>query len=256
MPRRKRPTNYAEQTHASSNLLIRYAHLSRFRIAEQLCAATNMTSVLDWGAGDGYFLEELLRSHPTAGSSFVGAFDPDYQMVDCLTQRFVDSPTNVSIFQDLASLERELQSRSLQLSLVTNFEVMEHMNFRNRSIFYTFLRRYLTEDGKCVLSVPVEIGPTVVIKELGRVFWKGRTREYTTTELLKTALGRPTSDFGRFDKECNEPYIHYHTGFDYRMLAKELSEEFVVEQVIASPIRALPPWMANHCVYFVIHLRL
>ena len=98
------------------------------------------------------------------------------------------------------------------------------------------------------MSVPIEIGPSLVGKQIVRTIagWRKlgdyQYREtYTWRELSKmvfagagTAIDRPVF---RADLIPGRPtFFHGHKGFNWRALRRQLREYFRVEQVLFSPL--------------------
>ena len=112
--------------------------------------------------------------------------------------------------------------------------------------------------GTVVVSVPIEIGPSLAGKQFFRALaglrrlgdYDHRER-YTPAEMVRGVLGRP------FDREVFEgrgadgPFAyHGHKGFDYRTLEREFAARFTVTQRLFTPIRWLGP-VLNSQAWFV-----
>lgn len=100
-----------------------------------------------------------------------------------------------------------------------------HAPLIERNAFYETVDQTLAPAGRCVIDVPVEVGPSLLIKHLGRRLLKGRPAEVSRDELVNRAVGRTAFDPARFDPTTNE-WIHFHNGCDYRILAQELRGRF------------------------------
>lgn len=247
------PRNYQEQTYQSPNQVIRFSHLERFRRMEDLCRSVEPRTFLDWGAGDGFLVKSLIQKDSNFADSFLAVYDPEPSMVELLKSTFkAREIRRVSIYQDLNLLRAELENENQKIDLIVCQEVLEHLPLLEREKFYQFCIHFLSSTGTCIVEVPVEFGPSILLKEFGRVFLKGREAEYTSSELIKSALGLLKKDLSRYDAQATGTWIHGHKGFDYRQLKQELKQNFLINQELASPIKLLPPFLGNQSVFFVL----
>ena len=81
------PGHYAKKQLLSPSGLVRWSHGSRFRLARQLVAPFAGRHLLDYGGGDGTFLDQVQDLFPAA----VGVDVAADQLVDCVV-RFVGAP--------------------------------------------------------------------------------------------------------------------------------------------------------------------
>jgi 2-polyprenyl-3-methyl-5-hydroxy-6-metoxy-1,4-benzoquinol methylase len=141
-------------------------------------------------------------------------------------------------------------------------EVLEHCPDAERVRVLDALRRLTAPGGRIVISVPIEIGPALLGKQLFRAIaaWRGhgdyQYREtYTPRELLAAALARPNLTRARYRVVTNGRTFDYcgHKGFDWRVLEKEIRDRFVVERRLFTPLPALGP-IANSQAWFVCRL--
>lgn len=68
------PTNYAEQTHASPSIIVRYPHRVRYRTAIDAFLTAAPSTLLDYGAGDGHVLVEAINQG--LASQRIVAYEP------------------------------------------------------------------------------------------------------------------------------------------------------------------------------------
>lgn len=244
LARRRNPQNYFEQTHSSPWWIVRYAHRQRFDTALELVLSSRPTVVVDYGAGDGMFVDDLLRGDGHR-PELVIAFDPLPLMLDRIAERLEGHPEadRVVICGTLDEVDQALAGRPVDVCVA--LEVLEHLTLRPRRAFYDFAARHLAADGSLVLGLPVEIGPAVIVKELGRRALKGRKSSYTWPELFKRAVGRTRPDPDRFDAAEPEDFFAYHTGFDHRYVLAELADDYRIAQRRPTPVRFAPAWLFN-----------
>src|SRR5688500_3318910 len=172
---------YAAQTYESPHFLVRYPHRQRFRRAAEAVAARRPRSLLDYGAGDCQFL--LAWSSVRAV-----AYNPPDDVTDVRTRLREWEADHISYCKDLDELE------GTRFDVITCLSVLEHLPLPERRRFYELCRQVLAPGGSCVVEVPVEIGPTLLVKDCVRRRLKRRPREYTRSELLRRTLG-----IGAFD---------------------------------------------------------
>lgn len=243
----KLPTTYAEQTHANPYRVIRFAHQRRHRQAIDMVLSLQPRFLLDYGAGDGYVVAELLKQNvPWLCRAIL--YEPMPEMradLEIALEEWI-SAGRVDIIKHRGELGE------IEVDLVLCMGVLEHLPLAERVAFYELCEDKLGPAGRCIIDVPVEVGPTILAKELARVVLKGRTPEYSLKELAKTAIGVKVRDQARFDLLDDTTFIHYHTGFDYRLLHAELAGRFHVSGPVPTPFPRLPAWMGNQEVFFVL----
>jgi len=135
--------------------------------------------------------------------------------------------------------------------VITCLGVLEHLPQRARQDFYSFCAEFLAEAGMCIIDVPVEHGPALLLKEFGRTVLKHRKSEYSFSALLKALVGIVPLDPRRWDYNSDQVIVH-HAGFDYRQLRdRELRRHFKIVRTIRTPLPAIPAALGNQEVIFV-----
>jgi len=117
-------------------------------------------------------------------------------------------------------------------------------------------------EGKLIVSVPVETGAALAVKQLARRLagWRGigdypGTRPYTWREFVRSLTAGRTQHITRpIHQSPGHPPSHCHNGFNWRVLMEALAARFVVEKLISSPVQSLPPGWGSQ-VYFVLRNR-
>jgi SAM-dependent methyltransferase len=245
----RRPRTYEEQTHENPWWLIRYPHQKRFATAAALLLADHPGVVVDYGAGNGQMLAQVLADPRGDSIDLAIAYDPNPQMRASAEEKLVPHSSRAAVIGDLAELESALQGR--RVDAVACLEVLEHLSLTERQRFYGVCSDILADGGLCLIDVPVEIGPTLLVKVFGRRVLKGRPREYRLGELLRPTFGMRVRDPERFDPERPDGWVQDHKGFDYRELCDELRGWLPIERTISTPVRALPPWLCNQEIFLV-----
>jgi 2-polyprenyl-3-methyl-5-hydroxy-6-metoxy-1,4-benzoquinol methylase len=238
------PTNYAEQTYASPYWIVRYPHQKRISTATDALLSAQPAALLDYGAGDGKLLFEAFARGLV--STTVVAYEPVVKFSDRLLRgaEACGVSDRVTLVRDHAELA------NYRFDYITCLSVLEHMPLLQRYAFYDVCQTTLNPNGCVLIDVPVEIGPTLVLKAVARRVLKGRDREYTPRELLRIMLGAIIFDPQRFDPANTDTWIHHHKGFDYRLLQREMAHRFVMtDDVRPTPLGFLPAPLGNQEVF-------
>src|SRR5262249_29786829 len=127
-------------------------------------------------------------------------------------------------------------------------EVLEHCTEATRREVLLDLRRLVAPAGTVVISVPIEIGPSLIGKQLIRGIAGARgvgdykyLERYTWKELTRmvlacehTVIERPVF---QIELTPGQPtFFHGHKGFNWRTCRRELNEFFSVQRVLFSPL--------------------
>lgn len=242
---------YARKQLFSSSRLVAFSHGARFRSARRLVAPFAGGHLLDYGCGDGTFLVLVRDLFPHA----VGADVDPAQTSDCLERLGATTGLTFRLTEQLRGADHEGA-----YDVVTCMETLEHCPAAERATVLRDLRRLVTPGGRVVISVPVEIGPSLVGKHLFRMVaarWLGDyayPETYRAGELVtmlfageQTAIERPLYET-RFPRGTVR--YHGHKGFNWRALRAEVQQRFTLERQLFSPIWWLGP-VLNSQVWLV-----
>ncbi len=227
---------YSEQTHESRFPGKRWAHRSRFRDALKLLSLTENDTFLDFGCGDGFLLE--LASRKTSPDKIFG-YEPS-EMMRCLAnERLGDS---AHIFSNPTELE------NMKFAKISSLEVFEHLPEKELSESLGAISKMLESDGLFLVSVPIEIGISAIIKNKFRLL-TGKTKNLSLGNFYRSALGLhcKRAEPERFD---GLSYIFSHIGFDFRNFRKLLETQFTILKTHYSPFPILRG-LANNVVYYL-----
>jgi SAM-dependent methyltransferase len=221
-----RQVKYEKQTFSNSNPAARYAHTTRFKRALGMVSSRleEKGTLVDFGAGKGLFLHELMKLKPSAS---LWGIDP-YKPSAYTTVRYAES---LAQFEDCS------------VDIVTAFEVCEHLTANELEEFLNEAGRVLRESGFLILSVPIMHGPVVILKELNHMVLMRRKFQYSPLEFLRVVLGLPI--------ERPKDPRHTHKGFDFRALRKAVHVHFKPVLLTYSPFSFLP-WVANSQMFMII----
>jgi SAM-dependent methyltransferase len=228
--------------------VIAWSHRSRFGMARRLVMPFRGRSLLDYGCGDGTFLACVSDLFPDA----VGA-DLDAAEIARCGQRFANTPSlSFKLIRDL--------EEGRTFDIVTCMEVLEHCTDESRERVLDDISRLVAHDGVVIISVPVEIGPTLLIKESLRTVagWRGlsdyRFKErYNLREILKMTFAGPHTAIERPIFPGSSP-SYGHKGFNWRSLQERLKRGFALQTRQFSPLSWSRGWLSSQ-VWFVCRPR-
>jgi SAM-dependent methyltransferase len=138
-----------------------------------------------------------------------------------------------------------------RFGVVTCMEVLEHCPSDAAERVIGELRRLVARDGVVIVSVPVETGPALLVKTAARaaaglrgVSGYQQRERYTPDELARmvfagatTRIDRPVYETRFADGAPNR--YHGHKGFNWRLLAERLRQDFELRDVRFSPLNPL-----------------
>jgi 2-polyprenyl-3-methyl-5-hydroxy-6-metoxy-1,4-benzoquinol methylase len=213
-------SSYAAQTHQAKSRLRRFSHGARFGLATELAAPAHGSTLLDYGCGDGAYLRQLTIERPDLKLQAWHPFDDNRP---ALVEAYEPFP-NVTVPPDIEAIPEG------SIDAVTCLEVMEHLPQHVLELELSRIERILKADGVLAITVPIEVGPGSVGKNLARIATKTTHGNTTAATIAKAGLGRPID---RLDHD----YILSHIGFDHRNLRRTLqSRGWRIETRQTSPL--------------------
>ncbi len=242
--------HYAKKQLLCKDWLISWSHRSRFETGLELARRYQGDRVLDYGCGDGTFLA-MLMSDALRPREAVGAEAHASLVSDCRDRLPEDERLRFILADDLDTAEHRGA-----YEVIFCMEVLEHVVDLD-----TVIRRIdnlLSESGKLVVSVPVETGLPLLVKQTARrvAGWRGLgdykyTSRYTLKEYCASVLAGARQHIPRpvYGGEGGLPY-HDHKGFNWMLLKRRLSDTFEIESTLCSPLSWLSPHLASQ-VWFV-----
>ena len=246
--------HYARKQMFCKSGLIAWSHRRRFETGLALVRAGAVQRILDYGCGDGTFLALLLDA-PDPPPSAVGA-ELDLRLVADCQQRLGQRPGLK--FVPLGQLDGA--EHAGKYDAIICMEVLEHV-VQLDQVFAQF-HRLLAPAGLLFISVPVETGLPLLIKQAGRTFagWRGLgdypgTSPYTFGELFRGLLAGSEPHLPR--PRHGEPdgfEFHDHKGFNWRAMRARVAAHFELLKTFTSPISWLPPGLASQ-VWFLARQR-
>lgn len=226
--------SYSQRLLQQGNQLTRLAHRSRFSAVLNALGSTRYTQALDYGCGDGWLLK--IAYEQGIISSGIGVDVADY-MLDACQENFAGIPSLKFCSPD--EISERISPQSCDLIFCT--ETLEHIG--NPEKVLDLILRYSKSEAKMVISVPIEIGPSLLFKQMGRYLanLKGNYgyEPYHMKELLSASIIWDTNSF-ESSHSLKQEYTG-HKGFDYRKIETLLQQKVTIEQRFFSPF----PWFGD-----------
>ena len=245
--------HYAQKQILSRDKLVAWSHARRFATALTIAREFAGKRILDFGSGDGTFLAlAMMADSPPAAA--IGAELLDDVVEDCRARYRAEPRMR---FVQVASLDGPEHAK--RYDAVFCMEVLEHVFDWEPEL--ARMARLLTPGGTLVVSVPVETGVPVLVKQIVRTVAGWRkighypgTTAYTWSELTAAVFAGPTQHVQRPVFDFGGGPCHDHKGFNWRVLHERLSRQFDVTRVVASPFSWLGPGLATQ-VWFICRRR-
>ena len=226
---------YKNFTYESNNSLARFSHRTRFAKATDIVLQLResgredrQNELLDYGTGTGHFLNELLKK---GWRGKLAGFDP---------------ASKPDFSNDSVLFCSDLQSLDCQFDIVTCFEVLEHFNTKKQREILTNIDSLLKQNGRVVISVPIEIYLPSIVKNFRRKLSVHRHNSiYSLKNIFKALCGIDIPEIRESDGWLS------HIGFNYRKLEQLFHELFQLERKFYSPFSRLNAHF-NSQVFYVL----
>jgi SAM-dependent methyltransferase len=233
--------------------VIRWSHRSRFEFAARLVRPRAGGAVLDYGCGDGTFLAAVADRFDAA----VGADIAADHLADNIARLGPHHPNLRFVHVDaLAAPEH-----AGRYDVVTCMETLEHCPDRVQDRVLGDLRRAVRPGGRVIISVPIETGPTFLVKYAVRKVagrrGHGDYRYYESYPLghaVRMILATESTDVPRPLYGPPETAFHTHYGFNWRALRAKVRRFLHVERTHFTPLGFLGGWFDSQA-WFVCRPR-
>lgn len=213
----------------------RWFFYERYRRALRLSGPREQARVLDFGCWEGHFLPSLLANYAE-----VWALDNDSSS---LVERVTEGWTTLQSARDLCSNEgsstsrlrlvkadgQRLPLRSDCFDAVFCLDTLPFVPEKSRPLVIAELHRVLKSNGTAIFTLPIEIGPSLLVRELLRRASSFYTDGYRWSDLYRALFFSP-----RKKREPTGPMNLI--GYDYR------SDEALIESHFSIRKKVFLPW--------------
>lgn len=234
--------HYARKQLGCRSGIIAWSHRTRFLVALRLLGPSVRT-LLDYGCGDGTFLA-LAAERIAEGCGADIAAD---QIADCRER--LASLRNLH-FHTVADLRAA--GREGGFDAVTCMETLEHCPAPAAEAALRDLARLVRPGGRVIISVPIETGPTFLLKAVVRrlAALRGLSdykyyESYRLGDAVRMLFAGPREVMAR--PEYGEPgaTFHSHYGFNWRAMRERVKAHLTVERTLFSPLGFLGGWVSS-----------
>ncbi len=202
------PSGHSKQLYHSRHRVMNWVHAAHINEAVRLANLDGSQRFLDAGCSDG----ELIVRANGRYSIAVGA-DHNIEALKTLKQRLADDGNLIALQGDVCRMPFPDQS----FDTICCLETLEHVYDMPGAI--AEFKRILADDGTLIVSVPIELGLPVLLKQgVSNLCFGGYRGKYSWTEIWHAATGR-------MDKIKRES-LSSHKGFDFRTVRDELKKHF------------------------------
>jgi len=225
---------YEKKQILSESRLISWSHRSRFKYGIEKALAQGGKSILDYGCGDGTFLKLIHGKF----SKLVGVDIEKIHIEDCRERLATDSAYNFLLVDELMEHD-QLE----QFDVVTCMETLEHCTDEAVDVALQNCNKVMKKDGLFLVSVPIEIGPSLIAKQAARKIagfknigdYKEAFEKYSKQEFMKMVFAGPESGIPR-ERMINHYSAYGHKGFNWKKLKVQIQKYFQVKSVHFTPI--------------------
>jgi len=244
--------HFARKQIFSRDWLISWSHRSRFQTGLKLAQQFAGKRVVDYGCGDGSFLAMLMNTSGIPSGAVGVEISPD-SVADCRAR--LGHLRGLSFILDE---ELNLSENQGAFDAVICMEVLEHV-IEVEPLINRFAG-LLAPGGKLLVSVPVETGPPLLVKQFVRrvAGWRGigdypGTTPYSVTELMGSLLasGKRQHMERPIHSNPDGSRFHDHKGFNWMVLRELLTRRFHLLSTQTSPLPWLSPYLASQ-VWFLL----
>jgi SAM-dependent methyltransferase len=227
--------------------VIAWSHRSRFNTGLRLIGPAP-GRLLDYGCGDGTFLALASGRVKAAWGADIAA----NQVAECQARLAGFANLRFCTVGALAGFALDGT-----FDVVTCMETLEHCTAPVVEVVLGDLARLVKPNGRVIISVPIEIGPTFLAKLVIRKLaaWRGLSdyryyELYSISDALKMVFATKDTTVIRPVYGGPEGPSHPHYGFNWRALGERVRAHFAVDRTMYSPLGFLGGWVSSQ-VWFV-----
>jgi len=223
---------YSNLTVKNPSFFKRFSHNKRFEKALNLVELSYKSSVLDFGTGDGYFLNLLNQNKDVK----ITGYEPIRDMFEQLEETVSDKEI---------ALINNLEESKERFHVIYCLEVLEHFREEYQLKRIREIKGKLDKKGKIVISVPIEVGFASLLKNIVRISISQVEKDTNFRNIIKALFYKKVERY----EQAN--YIYTHIGFNYKKLEELFKlEELTIIKKVYSPISFLGT--LNTQVFYVL----
>ena len=228
---------YQDYTYKNAFFVKRWLHRRRYRDTLSFLELQTRDTVLDYGCGDGYFLQMCLEV--LSAENLVG-YEPDPVMYQEAVRE--THGTGIVILRTLDELHNKAFTK------ITCLETGEHLVGQELDTLLVNIERLLAQRGRIVISVPLEIGVPALLKNTFRILKGHIPDNFTFLNFWRMVFGVSIPRSTPENREHGH-YIYSHMGFDHRQFEEMLARAFCIEKKYFSPADFLGSAFNNTILY-------
>ena len=215
---------YENQTLDHPNPIARFAHRTRFARSKSIVLSLLPSggTVVDFGCGQGRFLHELREETQKRN------FDCDLLGYD---------PFMAAKFDGYEVLDEVNSIPDASADVITCLEVCEHLSDEETAQFIAFVESKLALNGRLLVTVPIMMGPALLVKEATRSLLFRRLPDTGARDLVAASLLAQVPPRAENIKNS-------HRGYDWRRTRRILQNHFSLQKIEFSPLRGWG-WYGN-----------
>lgn len=176
---------YSNQTINNSSFIKRFSHNKRFQNSLKLLSPKNDDKILDYGTGDGYILNQIYNKNRYCEIIGYEPFENKELLIN-----YKDHET-IKIINNIININTKFNK-------ISCFEVLEHLTEENQEIELQQMLELLEENGKIIVSVPLEKGLSSLLKNIIRILLKQQHSNTNFSTITKSFFGI------KFDRGSNQ----------------------------------------------------
>lgn len=234
--------HYYKKQMGCKSRVIAWSHQSRFDTALRLIGK-NPRKLLDYGCGDGTF---LAIASETIVEGCGADITPD-QIYDCRVRLSSRKNLRFSLVRELTGTDQDGA-----YDVVTCMETLEHCTDPFVEVVLGDLDRLCAPGGRVIISVPIEVGPSFLLKQAIRTLagWRGlgdyrHYETYSMRDAVKMLFAGRDTFIQRPVYGGPESPTHSHYGFNWRRMRVRVAHHFRIQRTLFSPVGFLGGWVSS-----------
>ena len=231
-------TQYGDYTYNSPSFIRRSTHQLRLKRSLKTLNLSDNDTILDYGAGDGYFAT-LLNKEKCNNITCYEPMNEQYEQMKFLLSDF----SNIHKTNSIDKVSNQSFTKIFCL------EVLEHLPEEQLNTSLKTIYELLEKNGKVLLTVPCESGSSGFIKNsIKKTIDKNKT--YSYKDLWNIAFNKKRVE--RIIKHSDTtPYIYEHFGFNNIQFEDYLiANNFKIERKINFPLKYISIFSSQ--VFYVL----